>query len=239
MKTVANLQKSVRAYLDYPSADRRVLKITLDQIRDGLPESETVIFGGMLRDFSLNDARDFESDIDLVSLASREEIATAIECFSPTRNKFGGFRFTVNKYIFDIWAFKDTWAFREGLVEAIKLEDLLRTTFFNVDASVYSLTSRRCHMSAECSNALESRILDINLAENPSPDRMALRAIRLGREKNFAIGNMLALFLLRNLRLQHLDPVSRRFMLDLKKHVDSGKEGPFKFQFSPQLSLPW
>jgi len=211
------------------------VKATLDSIKSRLPNSETVIFGGMLRDFALGNARRFSSDIDLVSLASRDDIAKAVAEFSPVRNKFGGYRFAVKKQVYDIWAFEDTWAFREGLVTGTGLEDLLRTTFFNVDASAYSITRDCCYISPVMRSSIEAKLLDINLPENPSPERMVRRAIRIGCEKNFAIGYELAGFLLRHLKLQHLDRVSCMFMLELKRHVEHGVEGPFKFVPQPSL----
>ncbi len=230
-----DLRNSVRGYLSHPSVERMALKATLDSIKSRLPDSETVIFGGMLRDFALGDARRFSSDIDLVSLASKGDIAKAVKEFSPVRNKFGGYRFSVKKQIYDIWAFEDTWAFREGLVAGTELKDILKTTFFNVDASAYSITRDCCYVSLIMRSSIEARLLDINLAENPSPDGMVRRAIRIGCEKNFAIAPELARFLLRNLKLQHLDRVSCMFMLGLKKHVEHGVEGPYRFVPQPTL----
>lgn len=235
MISAGELRDSVRGYLNHPTAERMALKATLDSIKSQLPGSETVIFGGMLRDFALGNARRFSSDVDLVSLASRDDIAKAVEEFSPVRNKFGGYRFAVKKQVYDIWAFEDTWAFREGLVTGTDLEDLLKTTFFNVDASAYSLTGDCCYISPIMSLSIEAKILDINLAENPAPERMVRRAIRIGCEKNFAIGSELARFLLSHLRLQHLDRVSCMFMLGLKKHVEHGVEGPYRFVPQPSL----
>ena len=233
MTSVSGLRACVRGYLTYQSAERAALKDTLDSIVSQLPE--TVIFGGMLRDFALGRARDFSSDIDLVSVSSSEEIARAIAKYSPTRNKFGGFRFVKDRQVFDIWAFEDTWAFRQGLVDGHELRDLLKTTFFNVDAFAYSLTNGDCYYSEDWISSIRSRVLDINLAENPSPERMTRRAIRFGCELNFAVGSELAAFLLRHIRLQHLDRVGCLFMLQLKKHVESGANTPFRF--SPQSSL--
>lgn len=235
MISAGELRDSVRGYLNHDNADRLAIRTTLDSIKSRLPDSETVIFGGMLRDFALGNAREFSSDIDLVSLATREDIAKAVEQFSPVRNKFGGYRFAVKNQIYDIWAFEDTWAFREGFVEGTDLLDLLKTTFFNVDASAYSISRDCCYISPVMQSSIEAKLLDINLAENPSPDGMLRRAIRMGCEENFAIGEALANFLLRHLRLQHLDRVSCMFMLGLKKHVEHGSKSPYRF--SPQLTL--
>lgn len=235
MTSASELRDSVRGYLSHSSPERLAISATLDTIKSRLPDSETVIFGGMLRDFALGNARRFSSDIDLVSQASQDDIANAVKEFSPVRNKFGGYRFAVKKQIYDIWALEDTWAFREGLVSGTEFDDLLKTTFFNVDASAYSITRDCCYVSPVMRSSVEARLLDINLAENPSPERMVRRAIRIGCEKKFAIGPDLAVFLLRHIRLQHLDRVSCMFMLGLKTHMERGVDGPYRF--IPQASL--
>lgn len=233
MHSVRDIRTSVRGYLNHDSLERSAIKNTLDSIVAQLPE--TVIFGGMLRDFALGRARVFSSDIDLVSLAGRDEIAKAVACFSPTTNKFGGFRFSKDRQVFDIWAFEDTWAFRQRLVDGQELSDLLKTTFFNVDASAYSLTNGRYIYSPVWEEGIKSRILEINLAENPSPDRMYFRAIKLACEKDFSVGPELTKFLLKNLNLRHLDRVGCMFMLGLKKHADYGIPEPYTFK--PQRSF--
>lgn len=235
MISVGALRDSVRGYLNHNNAERMAIRTTLDSIKSRLPDNETVIFGGMLRDFALGNAREFSSDIDLVSLASKGDIAKAVERFSPLRNKFGGYRFAVNRQVYDIWAFDETWAFREGLVKGTDLQDILKTTFFNVDASAYSITRDCCYISPVMQSSIEAKVLDINLAENPSPDKMVRRAIRLGCEEDFAIGQTLACFLLRRLKLQHLDRVSCMFMLGLKKHVELGLKSPYRFSAQPSL----
>lgn len=69
----------------------------------------------MIREFALGNARRFVSDIDLVSTASQSEIAIAVAKHSAVQNKFGGFRFVIEKQRFDIWSLPDTWAFRSGV----------------------------------------------------------------------------------------------------------------------------
>lgn len=226
-------RSSVRGYLNHETLERTAIRRTLDSLASELPE--TVIFGGMLRDFALGNARYFSSDIDLVSLASQDDISRAVARFSPKRNKFGGFRFSVGKRLFDIWAFEDTWAFREGLVEGRELSDLLKTTFFNVDASAYSLKTGKLYCSKEWEEGIRSRLLEINLADNPSPDRMVLRSIRMACEKKFSVGVGLGKHLVEHISLRNLDRVSCMFMLGLKRHIEHGRDEPFKFE--PQQSL--
>lgn len=233
MSIAGDIKESVRSYINRQNTVRAELKTTLSSIVSALPE--TVIFGGMIRDFALGDARNFFSDIDLVTFGSQEEITNAIRAYSPKRNKFGGFRFVANKQVYDLWSFQDTWAFQQGYVQGRKIEDLLNTTFFNVDASAYSLISDCIYISDECLKGIESRVLDINLPANPAPQRMVQRAIRYGLEKDFSIGPDLAAYIVKRINLQHLDRMGCLFVLGLKEHVEKGYTHPYTFSPQPLL----
>ncbi len=233
MTTLDKLKVRVRQYLNHGSAERVALKSVLDALVSGLPE--TVIFGGMLREFALGNARDFTSDIDLVTLESRQEIYRVIAPFSPIENKFGGFRFVVAKRRFDIWAFDDTWAFREGIVRGSGFGDLLRTTFFNLDAAALHLGRKELFWTESYKLGIEKRVLEINLVENPFPERMVRRAIRMALEKDLAIGANLAAFILAHARPDDLDWESQLFFEGLENHVHT--RGDRSYTFAPQKSV--
>lgn len=224
---------NIRRYLNRETASRVAIKNNLDVVVERL--NGTMIFGGMLRDFALKRGGMFVSDIDLVTMSAQNEIRAAIAPFCPAQNKFGGFRFAVGKTLFDIWAFEDTWAFRQGLVEGKRLEDLLKTTFFNVDAAAYALSSGKFYYADGWVEAIESRLLDINLPQNVSVQGMMKRAIKLACGMDFSIGGRLARFMVRNINLRDLDRVGCTFMLDLKRHVESGLDTPYSFD--PQRSF--
>lgn len=152
----------------------------------------------MIRDLALGSARDFNSDIDLVSMADRATIFSLVQCYDPKINKFGGFRFAVGRQLFDIWSFQDTWAVREGLVRAESFEDLCATTFFNVDAACQPLKSKKIISSANHLESLRSRTLDINLEANPAPDKIVIRAIRMMVNRNLKASPHLQSYILRN-----------------------------------------
>src|SRR5690242_8549902 len=107
--------KQVYRYLNEDCSTRANTRDLINMVAQALPE--TVVFGGMIRDISLWPAREFNSDIDLVSMADRKSILSVIRRYNPKLNKFGGFRFAVGYQLFDIWSYQDTWAFREGLVK--------------------------------------------------------------------------------------------------------------------------
>lgn len=202
------VKKSVSRYLDYEAKERTALASTLNSLSVALDGA--IIFGGMVREFALENARIFKSDIDIVTRSSREEIYRVIEHYSPRLNKFGGYRFLVGAQLFDIWSFSDTWAFKEGLVKGDTLDDLFKTTFFNIDAAGFDLSNRRLIFSDAYINALETRTLDINLLPNPSPSAMAKRALKLALENHLAIS-----------------PKLRDYILQYANQSDQSKQIPF------------
>lgn len=226
-------RSNIREYLNRKTSSRVAIKAALSVIVEQLPG--TMIFGGMLRDFALRNGRKFASDIDLVAMSERSEVYSAIEKFDPKQNKFGGYRFSIGRTVFDIWAFKDTWAFQKEFVEGRAVEDLLRTTFFNVDAAAYDLSNGKFYCREDWAEAIESRLLELNLPQNPSINSMMKRAIKLACAKDFSVGPNLAKFLVEHMKLKDLDRVGSLFMIGLKNHVEAGINSPYRFE--PQKPL--
>lgn len=196
MEYLEKIRRSFCRYLDYESRERDILNSTLERLAENL--DETIIFGGMIREFALGNTRDFSSDIDIVTMSNRSEIFAAIKNYSPKLNKFGGFRFLVGTQLFDIWSFEDTWAFRKGLVRGDSFDDLFKTTFFNIDAAGFDLKTRKPLLSEIYLEALRTRTLDLNLIANPAPAAMAKRAVKLALENNLAVSHDLLTYILEN-----------------------------------------
>lgn len=139
------------------------------------------IFGGVIREMALGRPETFHSDIDIVVHAEPEHLAKVLGVFKVSRNRFGGFRFTTGRRMYDVWSLSATWAFKEGHVKRPKadFQILLQTTFFNIDAAYLSLPDGELHCSEEFLEGIRHRVLDINLLPNPNPGAMARRAHRL------------------------------------------------------------
>lgn len=232
MDYLEKIRKSVCRYLDYQSRERDALNSTLTHLAENL--DETIIFGGMIREFALGNTREFKSDIDLVTCSTRNEIFSVIEKFSPKINKFGGFRFIVGTQIFDVWSFNDTWAFREGLVQGNSFDDLFKTTFFNIDAAGFDLKTRQPLLSDIYIEALKTRTLDLNLVDNPAPAAMAKRAVKLALENNLAVSNSLLQYI-----LEYSEPISHSEYEDFLRAVNdfSSRSSSDKFWFWDQKCL--
>jgi len=187
------LRRKMVQYFGLPRAERRSLRAVIGHLEAKLPE--TVIFGGMLREFALGKVRHFVSDIDLVCDATSDQIANALAGYPVTRNRFGGFRFIVDRRRFDIWALPDTWAFREGHVALPATFDaLLDTSFFNLDAAYFHLGTRQVVTHPQYDSWMNCRLLEVNLERNPHPEQMVRRTLDLVLRHQLAVGPKLLNF---------------------------------------------
>lgn len=224
----------VHRYLYSTTAVRANTRNLICKLSQSLPE--TFVFGGMIRDFSLGLAREFNSDIDLVSMDDRTTIFSAIRQYNPEINKFGGFRFAVGRQLFDIWSFQDTWAFREGLVKATTIDDLCATTFFDIDAVCLPLKSRKIISSAKYLDSVRNSTLDINLEENPAPGKIAVRAARMAINSGIRISPRLQLFIIKNTKDTFWrGEIAALFLKLMVKHNE--KHADLPFSFCPQIDL--
>ncbi len=227
------LEHNIGAYLERRTVRRPILKEVIAGIISTLPE--TVIFGGMIREFALGNARRFVSDIDLVSTAPQVDIFMAVEKYQAVRNKFGGFRFIVEKQRFDIWSLSDTWAFKNGFAAGENFTDLLTTSFFNIDAACYHIKRKQLFCLPEYSQWLQKKILDINLLQNPHPAAMAHRALLLMHTRQLGITRRLAEYIIDQIGSEPLSWIEKILMGDIAKYLASDSQGAF--YFSPQAEL--
>lgn len=199
------------------------------RLQDTLPD--LVIFGGMVRDLFLFNITEFKSDIDLVTSASSREIFECIKNFNPVRNKFGGYRLFHLGLPFDIWSLQDTWAIREGHVKGKTIEDLCKTTFFNCDAIIYDVFIERIHTCPGYRKSMLKKLLDINLKPNPSPQKMANKAIQMCMEKEFSLTIQLCQFVLEH---AYKDAHSLNILTAIEKHLETSN---IPFGYNKQIII--
>lgn len=227
-----NLRKRIMRYLSSRIERRDVLRQFLQTITIELTDS--VIFGGMIRDFGLGYARSFRSDIDIVTTSNAEEIYRLIKSSNPVRNKFGGFRFSAAGRLFDIWSFSDTWAIKEGVIKGDRIEDLCKTTFFTLDAAIFRLKDSSLMTAPKYEEQISLRILDINLVNHPFPDRVARRAIHIATAKNLSMTPALCEFIVRSIAPRRGDVLDRQLFTRLQQHLNSSPN----LNFRPVEQLP-
>lgn len=227
------LQRNLGEYLARRTVGRPKLKEAITDVIKALPD--TVIFGGMIREFSLGNARGFVSDIDLVSMATQSDISLAVLQYNAIRNKFGGFRFEIEKQRFDIWSLADTWAFKSGFASGVGFNDLLQTTFFNIDAACYHVDRKQLLCLPGYEGWIKGHVLDINLAQNPHPFSMVRRALVLIQTRQLAATRRLAEYIVSHVDNQELTWTEQMLIDKLGEFVAS--ESPGDFRFTPQGTL--
>lgn len=175
--TLNEVSDSVHRFIHADAPSNREL---LNHVIKPLSEiGEVLIIGGLVRDLAFygTDERPV-SDIDLVVRGSPSALAEYAKLVGAEANKFGGYGLKTPAFKADFWAFSSTWAKQAGHVPIQKSEDLLRCTFFDWDAIIYSLRSRRVSAIDNYIGRLHSRVLDLNLEPNPSVKGNLVRALR-------------------------------------------------------------
>ncbi|MFP6844040.1 MAG: hypothetical protein VB958_02370 [Thalassolituus sp.] len=197
MTGIADSKKNLSSRLNYFFNSKCFGRKALNEMISKLGESgEVYVFGGVLRDIALKGVGRFDSDIDLVIDSSETPLIDIIQKYCPERNKFGGYRFIHDRWRVDIWNVKDTWAFRNGLVEYKGVESLLSTTISNWDRILYRWSDRRLIVPDEYFRDLADGFLDVILTSNPNKIGLYAKLLKCYFEKNARILSPLASVLL-------------------------------------------
>jgi hypothetical protein len=165
-----------------------------------------VIFGGVLRDLALHGNSEAPRDVDVVvDDTDARGLELAFEDLIHERNRFGGLRLRTTGWMIDIWALRDTWAFREHLKEPVSFESLVQTTFLNVEAVAAEIPIQigrpRPIYSAGFFESVASKILDINFEPNPHPGLCVVRSITMALRLNWRISKRLGAYIVQHASL--------------------------------------
>ena len=128
-------------------------------------------FGGLIRDLALCFAFSFRSDIDVVVQGIDENgIERLAEKFDGKINTYGGCRFSLGRWMFDVWPLEQTGALKRIGIDrtASDFTDLFGTTFLNVDAAVYNLSEPSLDLSPMFVDGIKNLVLDVNFRETPN-----------------------------------------------------------------------
>jgi predicted nucleotidyltransferase len=161
--------------IKYPSKN---ITEFLDFMSDALPSGDIYLFGGILRDMALFGRKGFNSDIDLVVEGSWHNCVSYLESLGARKNKFDGYRLEVAGWPIDIWNAKETWAIKQGYVSYMGIASLTETTVLNWDAILMNWRTRNFICREDYLQAINAKLLDIVLEENPNPLGMAVRVFR-------------------------------------------------------------
>ncbi len=157
------------------------------------------VIGGLVRDVAFAGRYGFRSDLDLVIHGDAAEVAQLAMKVGAEANRFGGYGFTEGPWKIDFWALDKTWAATAGHVIVRDLSDLVHCTFFDWDAVVYNLRSRRVLCEESYLDLLRSHQLEIRLRPNPGELGNLLRAARRILRWRLMPGPKLASFIMEKL----------------------------------------
>ncbi len=150
-----------------------------------------VVFGGGVRDLTLGfTPRDIDIVVDAQSI---EKLTSHLIPSLLRRTRFGGFCFDLSGWLLDIWTLSDTWAFRVGQVQPPTFDNLVRTTFLNVESVSVELFpgkdgKQRSVVHPAFLRGLDSRVVEIQLEANPFPALCVVRALLTAARLDFAVG---------------------------------------------------
>lgn len=140
---------------------------------------EVIIIGGLVRDLAFYgfDERPV-SDIDIVINGQPSAVSRFAAEVGAVPNRFGGYGLQTDAFKADFWALSSTWAKRAGHVSVRGSSDLVRSTFFDWDAIIYSMKTGAVTAIDRYLDRLHRRVLELNLEPNPSVKGNLVRALR-------------------------------------------------------------
>lgn len=165
---------------------------------------DVALIGGAIRDLARAGREGFASDLDfVVHGSSHSGFHRVMQQNRAVPNRFGGFALSYGQWgAVDVWHLEDTWARTAGLRRVENLSDLLKCTFFDWDAVVFDVRTRRLTFEAGYLERLRLGIMELNLEENPNPAGSIVRALRRAALWNVRFGPKLTSFCIRQLESQ-------------------------------------
>ena len=96
---------------DYIERNRQKNILFNDFILKISPLGEMFIVGGVIRDISINKT---PNDIDLIIDTPKNNLKPLLDIYEHSLNRFGGYRFKLNKMTIDLWPMQDHWIFKKN-----------------------------------------------------------------------------------------------------------------------------
>lgn len=176
----------------FVTRDETALSI-ISELRD---IGRLALIGGAIRDANYKTSHSFKSDLDFViETKNISKLEKFIERHKAKPNKFGGYRIQSKDIDIDFWDVYSSWAHKAGYRRVGCLEDVVNTTFFNLDAIIYLVDENKIEAKDGTLQDLENKFLDINLEPNPNPLGAATRALRRMAQYKLSASDRLIYFI--------------------------------------------
>lgn len=155
---------------------------------DKRPGIKVGVFGGAVRDWYLGKT---PKDIDIVVEAPDQMLEDLLGSFGAQKNGFHGNVITINGVMFDLWALKDTYAFRSGQFSA-SWSNLAISVPFNTDSVIVMLDGTVVtHSFWDAMNDRKIRFLNRTVRDKK---KIAARAVMQAEKYDFEISSELKKF---------------------------------------------
>jgi len=195
IKPSYNLAKRARYLLEDSQFIARDVRAT-EVLQELKAIGRIALIGSAVRALLNSSLRHFDSDLDfVVEVKDSRAYQRLIDRYSPQQNNFGGYRLSLHGIDIDFWDAQCSWAHTQGHKCVRCLEDVVETTFFNVDAILYIVNERRIEAKLGTLEAIKDGYLDINLYPNPNPLGATLRALRRMCQHNMRASNELVAYI--------------------------------------------
>lgn len=103
------------------------------------------IVGGSIRDAYYNEINDYSvRDIDLIIHEQNNELDSILKDYNYEKNRFGGYKISLEKIEVDIWTYNDNWAIKNKLVnETSIIRNIAKGALLNIDSLVYDYYNKK------------------------------------------------------------------------------------------------
>lgn len=183
---------------------------------------DIIIFGGAIRDILYNQGQNIR-DLDLV-LAPKNKLGDDRQnfilqkiidknChFSYCQNQFQGYKLRGKYNTMDIWLLKDTWAFKQELLD-VSTQNLLKSVYLNIDAYAWNYNKKK--FISQCDKKKTS-VIDIVLEQTACEYLNLIRAIVFGQKYGMYLSDRIIIKLGR--MLEAWPKIEADVLLSEKRH---------------------
>lgn len=158
-------------------------------------DANIYLFGGAVRDYldqNFSEIRDLDFVIEFTKPNCSIDDYLSDSLIIYKKNRFNGYKLISSEYSIDIWELKDTWAFREKIIQS-SVDNLFKSVYFNIDKVLYFINERSFvkHCDETYNKIRKERILDIVLEKNPMIELNLLRAIKICQKYDMILSKQL------------------------------------------------
>lgn len=152
------------------------------------------IIGGAVRDFLYTGLEPRDLDL-VVQGATVDDLLSVFPKLGTRRNAYDGVKGTLQNIVVDVWPLDKTLAFKEDTSLEPCFENLVRTTFFNIEAALLVFNKGETKpwlIDYGMQKGMERSVLEVSFEPNPYPLACVVRAAIFAHRFGLHFGPRLA-----------------------------------------------